>query len=124
MKYLLLAYTGASQWDEQSVTQEEVARICREYAAFEDDLRRRGEFVASEGLADPGLTTTLSRSGNEVVVSDGPFLETRESLVSYVLVDVAEHARALEIASRMVSLSGETCELRPVMDLDLPDLDG
>lgn len=122
MKYLILAYTGAQQWDEQSVTADEIARICREYDSLEQRLKSSGEWLASEGLADHSQTITVAKRDGDVIATDGPYLEVKESMVSYVLIDVADHERALEIARELVALSGETCELRPVMDMEIPDL--
>lgn len=121
MKYLILAYTAAQQWDESSVSAEEVERICREYAAIEERLKANGEWLGSEGLADHSQTITFSRPGPDVVATDGPFIEAKEAMVSYVLIDVETHDRAVAIARELVEISGETCELRPVMDMELPE---
>lgn len=121
MKYLILAYTSAQQWDESDVSTEEIARICREYDALEQRLNDSGEWLASEGLADHSTTVTLSQSDSgSVTFTDGPYIEAKEAMVSYVLIDVTDHDRALQIARDLVELSGETCELRPVMDMEIP----
>lgn len=121
MKYLVLAYTGAQQWDEQSVSAEEIARICQEYAELEQRLKDSGEWLASEGLADHSQTVTVAKQDGKVIATDGPYVEAKESMVSYVLIDVADHARAPEIAQELVAMSGETCELRPVMEMDFAE---
>ena len=59
---MLLGYTNAQTWDEQTVTAEEIQRICDFYERFEQELRSSGEWVGSEGLADPSHTTTSSGS--------------------------------------------------------------
>jgi hypothetical protein len=59
---------------------------------------------------------TLRRQGSEVVTSDGPYAETKEVLVSFGIVDVDSHERALEIAGRVVAAIGDTVELRPLPD--------
>lgn len=120
MKYLILAYTGAQNWDESTVSADEIARICREYDEFEQRLKESGEWLASEGLADHSQTVTLAAGPAGVVVTDGPYVDAKESMVSYVLVDIASHERALEIARELVEMSGETCELRPVMEMEIP----
>lgn len=120
MKYLMLAYTGAAGWDDTSISQEDVARICREYGQLEARLKDSGEWVASEGLADHSQTVTVRPKDGDTVVTDGAYLDAKETIVSYVLVDVETHERAVEIARELVSISGETCEVRPVMEMDLP----
>jgi|APEBP8051072210_1049370.scaffolds.fasta_scaffold00377_5 hypothetical protein len=120
MKYLLLGYTAAQEWDESDVSAEEIARVCREYDALEQRLRDIGEFVAAEGLADHSQTVTVSSRDGVAVATDGPFIEAKESMVSYLLVDVASRERAVEIGSALVDLYGQTCEVRPVMEMDVP----
>lgn len=120
MKYLMLAYTGATRWDESSISQEDVARICREYGQLEARLKNSGEWVASEGLADHSQTLAVRPQANGTIVTDGAYLDAKETIVSYVLVDVESQERAVEIARELVSISGEICEIRPVMEMDLP----
>jgi hypothetical protein len=122
MKYMLLAYTAASSWDEQTISAEEIQRICEFYERFEKELTDSGEWVGSEGLADPSHTTTVQRVGGVPVATDGPFTEAKEALVSFSIVDVESRERALEIASQVVAVTGETCEVRPVMEMNFaPD---
>ena len=121
MKYMLLAYTNASSWDEQAVSAEEVKAICDFYERLEKELVESGEWVGSEGLADPSHTRTVRRVGGATVATDGPYAETKETLVSFSIVDVDSPERAMEIAARVVARTGETCEVRPVMEMDFTD---
>lgn len=83
MKYLMLAYTGAKEWDESTVSEEEIARICRAYDDFERRLKANGEWLAAEGLADHSQTVTVAPSAKGAVVTDGPYIEAKEAMVSY-----------------------------------------
>ena len=116
MKYMLLAYSTASTWDDQTVTAEDIARICTFYEQFERELVASGEWVGSEGLADPSHTITVRAGDGLPVATDGPLAETKETLVSFSVVDVASRERAVEIAARVVAVTGDSCEVRPVMD--------
>ncbi|MDV3222294.1 YciI family protein [Intrasporangium sp.] len=116
MKYMLLGYTNAQTWDDQVVSAEEVQRICDFYEQFEQELRASGEWVGSEGLADPSHTTTVQQVDGVPVATDGPYAELKESLVSFSIIDVASHDRAVEIAARVVGVTGEPIEIRPIMD--------
>jgi len=118
MKYMLLAYTSANTWTEEDVSAEEVQRICDFYAQFEKELTESGEWVGSEGLADPSHTRTVRKVGGSPVATDGPYVEAKETLVSFSIVDVASYDRAVEIAARVVDFTGETIEIRPVMQID------
>jgi hypothetical protein len=123
MKYMLLAYTNVTSWDEQDISADEVQAVCDFYMNLERELVESGEWVASEGLADPSHTRTVRKVGDSAVVTDGPFVDAKETLVSYCIVDCDSYARAVEIASRVVAFTGDTAEIRPMMDVSLdPEL--
>jgi hypothetical protein len=123
MKYMLLAYSAAQNWDAQTVTAEEIQRICDFYDGLQRDLVASGEWVGSEGLADPSHTTAIRRVGGVPVATDGPLAEIKETLVSFSIVDVASRERAVEIAAQVVAVTGDACEVRPVMDMSTgPDV--
>jgi hypothetical protein len=78
-----------------------------------------GELVGAEGLADGSQAKTVSFEDGIPVVTDGPYAESRESLIGYWIVDVEDEARALAIASRVVAFIGPAgappVEVRQVM---------
>jgi hypothetical protein len=116
MKYILLAYTNAAEWTSGTFDQEAFEAACTFYEDLGKELTESGEAVDNVGLADPSYTVTLRKQGSEVVTSDGPYAETKEVLVSFGIVDVASHERALEIAGRVVAAVGDTVEVRPIPD--------
>jgi hypothetical protein len=100
MKYMMLAYTNVTAWEET--------------------LTETGEFVATEGLADPSHTKTVRKASDGVVVTDGPYAEVKEVLVSYAILDCASHERAMEIAARVCDAVGDTVEVRPIPEGPAP----
>ncbi|GAB3452957.1 YciI family protein [Actinophytocola sediminis] len=120
MKYLLLGYTPAAEWDAATAdTMSEEARTAFvTYQRFERELVESGEFVGSEGLGHPAVSTTVRRTPDGVVATDGPFAELKEVLASFAIIDVASHERAVEIVARMVAVLGEPIEIRPIMGGD------
>ncbi|MGB3444913.1 MAG: YciI family protein, partial [Actinophytocola sp.] len=80
---------------------EEVQESCDFYEALGKELTATGEFVTTEGLADPSHTKTLRKAADGVVTTDGPYAEAKEVLVSYTILDCASHERAMEIATRV-----------------------
>ena len=83
---------------------------------LDEDLRKSGELVSEEGLADGSQAKTVRFQNGVPVATDGPFAEAKESLVGYWIVDVESEARALEIASRIVAFVKAPIEVRQVMD--------
>jgi hypothetical protein len=117
VKYLLLGYTPATAWDAKSASAptEEAMAAFATYQEFERELVESGEFVGSEGLGHPAVSTTVRKAPGGVVATDGPFAELKEVLASFAVIDVASHERAVEIAARIVDVLGEPIEIRPIM---------
>ncbi|MEV0147288.1 MULTISPECIES: YciI family protein [unclassified Nonomuraea] len=120
MKYLLLSYTPSAAWDAATADtpSEEAMAAFAAYQEFERELIETGEFVGSEGLGHPAVSTTVRRTPGGVVATDGPFAELKEVLASFAVIDVADHERAVEIVSRIVEVLGEPIEIRPIMGED------
>ncbi|MEU7769814.1 YciI family protein [Micromonospora taraxaci] len=120
MKYLLLSYTPAAAWDAATADtpSAEALAAFAAYQQFEQELIKTGEFVSSEGLGHPAISTTVRKSPAGVVATDGPFIELKEVLASFAVIDVASQERAVEIVSRMVEVLGEPVEIRPIMGAD------
>ncbi|WBC15425.1 YciI family protein [Micromonospora sp. WMMA1998] len=120
MKYLLLSYTPAAAWDAATADtpSEEALAAFAAYQRFEQELIETGEFVSSEGLGHPAVSTTVRRTSIGVVATDGPFVELKEVLASFAVIDVDNQERAVEIVSRMVEVLGEPMEIRPIMGAD------
>lgn len=120
MKFLLLSYTPAAAWDADTadVPSEEALAAFAAYQKFEAELRETGEFVQSEGLGHPAVTTTVRRTEGGVVATDGPFAELKEVLASFAVIECSSLERARDIVSRMVDVLGEPMEIRPIMGDD------
>jgi hypothetical protein len=121
MKYLMMAYTNATawadataNWDPSAPMPKEVQDACDFYEQLTKELTETGEFVTTEGLADPSHTKTLRRGADGVVATDGPYAEVKEVLVSYAILDCASHERAMAIAARICDAIGDTIEVRPI----------
>ncbi|MFD5213911.1 YciI family protein [Microbacterium sp. NPDC058345] len=120
MKFLLLSYTPTDSWDAATAdapTQEALDAFAA-YQQFELRLRETGEFVLSEGLGHPAVTTTVRKGPDGVVATDGPFAELKEVLASFAIIECSGIERAREIVAEMVSVLGEPMEIRPIMGDD------
>ena len=115
MKYIIMMFG-----DQQSMLERRSREWVREMIEFmhrmHDELSNHGELVAAEGLADPTQAKTVRFANGAVVVTDGPFAESKESLAGYYIVDVENEARAVEIASKIVAFVEGPVEVRQVMD--------
>ncbi|WP_193312782.1 YciI family protein [Georgenia subflava] len=116
MKYIMLAYGTQADWDMGAEYQKQ--HPDEQYGpadSFAQALIESGEFVYAGGLADPTHTQTIELREGVPVVTDGPYAEAKEFLVSFGVVDVASHDRAVEIAAQMCQAFGRV-EMRPLED--------
>ncbi|MGC5015032.1 YciI family protein [Streptosporangium sp. DT93] len=101
MRYLMLIYGNEDIWN--SLAPEEMARLIDEVDGFNAALRESGELLGSEGLL-PRPRSVRPVAG-DVVVTDGPYIEAKEYVGSYFVVEVDDERRALEIAKSYPGLS-------------------
>lgn len=117
MKFLILGYTPSTSWDATTAdapTEDALAAFAA-YQAFEAELRASGEFVSTEGLGHPAVSTTVRKTEGSIVITDGPFAELKEVLASFAVIEVSGLERAKDIVARMVEMLGEPMEIRPIM---------
>lgn len=117
VKYLMLIYGNEQVWN--SVDAEGFARLVAEVDAFTAELRESGEFVDAQGLVSRPRAVRVVEGAP--VVTDGPYLEAKEYVGSYFVVDVDSEQRAVEIARSYPALRysrglGGGIEMWPLMD--------
>jgi hypothetical protein len=83
-------------------------------------LSDAGVYVSGEALQPVATAATVRVRGDERLVSDGPFAETKEALAGYYVIDVADLDEALDWAARIPSVTRGSVEVRPVMVFDVP----
>jgi hypothetical protein len=91
----------------------------RECQACGDDMRARHRLVAAEALQPTSTAKTLRVRHGKLSVTDGPFAETKEMLAGFYLIDAADEAEALEIASKIPPARAGSVEVRPVRTLEV-----
>lgn len=100
MRYLALIYGNEDVWQKDPNRE----RVIAEVDAFNRRLTESGELVTANGLVEP--VVNVRRSDGQPIVSDGPYLEVKEHVGSYFVLDVEDHARALEIARSYPGVAG------------------
>jgi len=80
-------------------------------------IRETGEFVSTYALDGPASSKTVRNADGAVAVTDGPFLEAKEFLAGFYLIEVESAERAYEVAALMpdVQVPGLGIEVRPVV---------
>jgi hypothetical protein len=115
MKYVLALIGDESAWDD--VTEDEIRAQMQPWNDFEQELVNRDAKIAGEALQPSATATTVKvGEGDERIVSDGPFAETKEQLGGFYLIEAADLDEALEWAKKVPLRPGSSIEVRPVMD--------
>jgi hypothetical protein len=87
-----------------------------EMRALLSELKETGEFVSTDGLADPSQTKVVRMRDGVPAVTDGPLAEAKEHFGGYLIVDCETPERATDIAARFPSTRFTPLEVRPIMD--------
>jgi len=112
MRFLFLVHGDDEA--EAALSPAERLAIVDEHIAYAAMLRERGAHVLGEALT--GEATTV-RPGDEPLVTDGPFAETKEGLGGFYVVDCASRDEALELASRVPQSPGAVVTVLEIADL-------
>jgi hypothetical protein len=126
VKYLLLIYSNPENWEHPmflrnpeflSMPEAERAELTRQTEALHREMTESGELVGGEALADPVNTRTVRVRDDVPAITDGPFIEAKEQLAGYVVVDCDSVERAVEIAAQFPDARFAAVEVRPIMDM-------
>ena len=113
MKYVLL-FGGTME----GIDQLDADARAEALAAYEQSNRwfakysGAGKLLGGEELRGPSTATTVSRKDGRIVVTDGPFIESKEIIGGFAIIDVADLDEALAMAKEWPG----TVEIRPVVD--------
>jgi hypothetical protein len=82
---------------------------------FNEQLQAQGQWVFAGGLASPGTATVVDGRDGEPVFTDGPYLESKEWVAGFWIIEAAD----LDVALRLAAGGSKSCnrrvELRPVL---------
>lgn len=115
MKYMLLIYGDESQREQMS--EAERAAEMPKWMDYTMDLQTSGALIAGDALHTTASATTVRAQ----LVTDGPFAETKEALGGYYLIEAAGLDEAIEWAKRCPGAAGGSIEVRPVMEMPMPE---
>jgi hypothetical protein len=112
MQYLALIYADESGWEglPDDVRKAWYAR----YRAFADTARANEQLVDANELAPTSTATTVRVRDGETIVTDGPFVETKEALGGYFLLECDSFDQAVDLAAQIPGAEHGAVEVRPV----------
>ncbi|WP_426700106.1 YciI family protein [Rhodanobacter sp. Col0626] len=115
MQYLLMLYADEGGWSRMPPAEMEQAVAA--YGAYTQALQTAGVLLGSNRLQDTAVATTVHVTDGKSQVQDGPYVDSKEQLGGYYLIDVADLDAALAWAARCPGASHGTIEVRPVWSM-------
>jgi hypothetical protein len=125
MRFLLLIYSNPQNWEHPmylrnpaflALPADERAELVRQAEALQKEITESGELVAGVALADPMNTRTVRVRDGVPATTDGPYIEAKEQLAGYFVLDCDGPERAAEIAARFPDARFAAIEVHPVME--------
>jgi hypothetical protein len=113
MKYLVQIYSGAASAEYEQLSAPEQEAILGEYLA----IRQSPGVIGGEQLQPVETATTVRVADGETLLTDGPFVDAKEHLGGYLLVEADDLDAALDIAARIpAARMGGAVEVRPLVE--------
>ena len=116
MEYLCLVYAEETALDALSKGDMEV--LVDESLAYDDVLRKSGHYRVSAALQQVEAAKTVRVRNRKTAITDGPFAETKEQLLGFILIDARDLDDAVQVAAKIPTASMGSVEVRPVLDLE------
>jgi hypothetical protein len=115
MQYLLMLYADQAGWSNMSKSEQEQGMAA--YAAYGEALKAAGALKGSNRLQPTSTATTVRNSNGKPQVLDGPYVDSKEQLGGYYLIDVADLDAALSWAARCPGAGHGVVEVRPIWSM-------
>ena len=112
MEYMLLIYMDESE--AAGATPEQIEGHADAFAAYVRELMDRGVIRGGVPLQPKAVATTVQVRDGKTLTTDGPFMETKEALAGFYLVEAKDLDEAIELASKIPAAHSGSIEVRPV----------
>jgi hypothetical protein len=112
VQYLLMIYSNEQETKQLGPTT--LGTILQEYIEFTKSIVQAGQFKAGDRLRPTSTASTVRVRNGKVLVTDGPFAETREQLGGYYLIEGKNLDEALAVAARIPGAKYGSIEVRPL----------
>ena len=115
MRYLCLIYEDETLWEQ--MPKAEAEKVYGEYFAFSDDIKRSGHHLGGEPLQPTTTATTVRVRNGKISTTDGPFVETKEQLGGFYMIEAKDLNEAIQLAARIPGARYGGVEVRPIMEV-------
>lgn len=120
MRYMFLIYLDEAKF--APLTQQERDSFGNAMLDYDTELTASGNFVYAEPLKAPSEAITVRKWNGELTTTDGPFMETKEHLSGFCMVEARDLNEALHLAAKMPLATMGSIEVRPLDILERKQL--
>ena len=117
MRYLCLIYLDEKQLG--AMPEAETSALNARHLAFNEEILSSGHFVEAEALQPAAAATCLRVRNGKVALTDGPYMETKEMVAGFYLIEARDLNEAIAVAAKLPSAPLGTVEVRPCRDLEV-----
>lgn len=114
-RYLLSVHSTPGEVGEP-MTDEQMQRTTQQVMALQAELKAAGAWVFGGRLAEPDTATVVRLSAGEVQTTDGPFVESKEHLGRFYVIEAEDLDAAIGWATKTIAIIGVPLEVRPFWD--------
>ena len=100
----------------EQMTAADVAQTYRDYTQFTEDIQRSGHYIGCNRLLPPDTATTIRVRKGKISTTDGPWVETKEQLGGYYLIEAKDIDEAISVAAKIPGAWVGSVEVRPVAE--------
>jgi hypothetical protein len=111
MKFICLGFHTEANWAEQS--ESERKSFMEQCFAYDDELRRGGHFLGGEALQPAEKAATVRYRSGQIVVTDGPYAETKEQLGGILFLEARDLKHAIGLLTKHPGVRAGGFEIRP-----------
>lgn len=115
MKFLLIVHHDEEAFEK--IEKETRQALLAESIELTHQLHAAGQYVHASPLHPAGTAVIVKVREGKPLVTDGPFIETREQIAGYFLIDARNLSEAIDIAARVPGARIGTVEIRPLIEI-------
>lgn len=115
MKFLLIVHHNEAAFD--AMSEKVKADMLAESIELTHRLHTNGQYVHASPLQPTSTATVVRVQSGKPLVTDGPFIETREQIAGYFLIDVKDYAEAIAVATCVPGARIGSVEVRPLREI-------
>ena len=118
MRYICLVHADPKHFEQLSREQQQ--DLDRRSMAYDRELTEKGQYLAAEAIQDASSAVLVRVRNGEVSTTDGPFIETKEQMAGFILIEAHDMNEALRLAAGIPMAELGTIEVRPVYQFPTP----